>query len=210
MTDKFQNKYRIPSARLQNWDYRWAGAYFITICTQNREHYFGEIENGEMQLSPIGVIANVMWHEIKNHSKTIELDAFVVMPNHVHGILILNGNYSENGNNGNNENGVDGINDVDDVETLHATSLPQSTPPTSQPTTNEFMASISPKSNSVSSIIRSYKSAVAKHAHRLGYEFEWQTRFHDHIIRDDNAFKTIQTYINENPIKWGDDKFYNS
>ncbi len=59
MTDKFHNKYRIPSARLQNWDYRWAGAYFITICTQNREHYFGEIENGEMQLSPLGAIADV-------------------------------------------------------------------------------------------------------------------------------------------------------
>ena len=191
MTDKFHNKYRIPSARLQNWDYRWAGAYFITICTQNREHYFGEIENGEMQLSPIGAIADVLWHEIKNHTQNIELGAFVVMPNHIHGILILNGNV---GNIGNDDN----------VETLHATSLRS----TQQSTTDEFMASISPKSDSVSTIIRSYKSAVTKHTHRLGFDFAWQTRFHDHIIRDNISFENIQTYINENPIKWVDDKFY--
>jgi REP element-mobilizing transposase RayT len=199
MSDKFQNKYRIPSARLQNWNYRWAGAYFITICTQNRKHYFGEIVNGEMQLSPIGAIADVLWHEIKTHSKNVELDAFVVMPNHIHGILILNdmdnGKIGDNGDNGNN------------VETLHATSL-QSTPqPTPQPTKNEFMASISPKSDSVSTIIRSYKSVVTKHAHRLGFEFEWQPRFHDHIIRNQNSFEKIQTYIFENPVKWVDDKF---
>ena len=188
MTDKFHNKYRIPSARLQNWDYRWAGAYFITICTQNREHYFGEIENGEMQLSPIGAIADVLWHEIKNHTQNIELGAFVVMPNHIHGILILNGN----------------VGNDDNVETLHATSLQS----TQQSTTDEFMASISPKSDSVSTIIRSYKSAVTKHTHRLGFDFAWQTRFHDHIIRDNISFENIQTYINKNPIKWVDDKFY--
>jgi hypothetical protein len=63
--------------------------------------------------------------------------------------------------------------------------------------------------NSISSIIGSYKSAVTKHSHRLGFGFEWQTRFHDHIIRDNNSFETIQTYIVENPMKWVDDKFYN-
>jgi len=107
--DKFRNKYRIPSARLQPWDYRWAGAYFITICTANRIHYLGEIENRKMVLSPIGVLADVFWHEIKNHAQNVELGAFVVMPNHVHGILILTGN--------------DNDNDNDNVETLHATSL---------------------------------------------------------------------------------------
>lgn len=72
------------------------------------------------------------------------------------------------------------------------------------------MASISPKSNSVSTIIRSYKSAVTKNAHRLGFDFEWQPRFYDHIIRDNQSFQTIQTYIIENPLKWFDDKFYNN
>lgn len=91
MNDKFQNKYRIASTRLQNWDYGWNGLYFITICTQNRENHFGKIQHGKMELSPIGVIANILWYEIKNHAKNIELGELVIMPNHIHGILILNG-----------------------------------------------------------------------------------------------------------------------
>ena len=90
MTEKYQNKYRIASARLQSWDYANEGAYFITICTKDRRHYFGTVENGKMVLSNAGVIANLMWFEIKNHGKNVELGEFVVMPNHVHGILILN------------------------------------------------------------------------------------------------------------------------
>src|SRR5690554_8149802 len=86
---KYQNKYRIESARAQWWDYGWNGAYFITICTKNREHFFGEIKEGKMALSRLGVIADVLWHEIPNHSKYAELGDFVVMPNHIHGILIL-------------------------------------------------------------------------------------------------------------------------
>lgn len=143
---KFRNKYRIPSARLQNWDYRWAGGYFITICTQKREQYFGKIENGNMTLSPIGVIADILWHEIKNHAQNVELGEFVVMPDHVHGILIITKNN----------------NDV----------------------------------------------AVTKHAHRLGYKFEWQTRFYDHIIRNNAEFERISNYIINNPTNWNEDKFY--
>lgn len=191
--DKFQNKYRIASARLQHWDYRWAGAYFITICTAKRIHYFGEIENRKMVLSNVGVIADVLWHEIKNHAKNVELGEFVVMPNHIHGVLILTGN---------NDN--DNVND--NVGTLHATSLPSIQPPNHK---NEQMADISPKSGSVSTIIRSYKSAVTKHAHRLGFEFQWQTRFHDHIIRNDESFQKISNYIINNPVNWQGDKFLN-
>ena len=89
MQNKFQNKYRIPSARLQTWDYANNGAYFITICTQNREHFFGNIKNGNMQLSEIGKLAQQFWYEIPNHFPMVELGNFVVMPNHVHGILII-------------------------------------------------------------------------------------------------------------------------
>lgn len=80
---KFQNKYRIHSFRLQNWDYSWDGIYFITICTKGRKHYFGEIVDGKMNLSKIGIIADILWHEIKNHAKNVELGEFVVMPNHI-------------------------------------------------------------------------------------------------------------------------------
>ncbi len=256
MTDKFHNKYRIPSARMQNWNYKWAGAYFITICTQNREHYFGEIKNGKMQLSPIGVIADIMWYEIKNHTQNTKLDAFVVMPNHIHGILILNGNDTddmknmdgmimvENAENQNNvENVETGRKDVEtgrkDVETGHALSLRlnQSGQPVQPMNHTTPISSIHPiiskkiiqsnnpiipddqntigqkrfqniGNNSISSIIGSYKSAVTKHAHRLGFDFGWQTRFHDHIIRDHESFDKIQKYIMENVLKWEEDKFY--
>ena len=96
MAEKFQNKYRIPSARLQYWDYGWNAAYFITICTKDRACVFGEIKNGSMNLSGIGIIADVLWYEIKNHAKDIELGEFIVMPNHIHGIIILNGNDATN------------------------------------------------------------------------------------------------------------------
>ena len=89
MQNKFKNKYRISSVRLQTWDYSNNGAYFITICTQNREHFFGTIQNGIMQLSEIGKLAEQFWYEIPNNFPMVELGNFVVMPNHVHGILII-------------------------------------------------------------------------------------------------------------------------
>lgn len=92
MSDKFKGKYRNSTFRWQNWNYGKDGSYFITICTKNREHFFGEIENNKMMVSPAGAIAHVLWFQIKQHAKNIELGEFVVMPNHVHGILILNGN----------------------------------------------------------------------------------------------------------------------
>jgi len=226
--DKYQNKYRIGSARLKKWDYRNDATYFITICTQGRECFFGGITDGKMNLSAIGIIADVLWYEITNHAKNVELGAFVVMPNHIHGILILNGNDIPQTENilidHVGENDCDGA----IVETLHATSLQstnatslrltnatslQSTNATSLPQTppspkNEFMSNISPKSGSVSTILRSYKSAVTKHSHRLGFDFGWQERFYDHIIRDEQSFQTITEYIINNPSKWRDDKFY--
>ncbi len=228
--EKFRNKYRIPSARLQSWDYRWAGAYFITICTKHRVHYFGEISNditvetghalslqtaqpqpaspqNQMQLSHIGIIADILWYEIPNHSQNVELDAFVVMPNHIHGIIILNQNdgVDINGNDGGDRN-CDGNCDGD-VETGHALSLQPPQPPQPPQTIGQKRFQNIGK-NSVSSIIGSYKSAVSKHAHRLGFIFEWQVRFHDHIIRDDEEYQRITNYINTNPDNWETDKFF--
>ena len=89
MPEKFKNKYRIETTRLQNWDYGWNAAYFITICTHNREHYFGEIADGKIRISEIGEIAEKYWFEIPVHFPFVKLDAFVVMPNHIHVIIII-------------------------------------------------------------------------------------------------------------------------
>ena len=77
VSEKYQNKYRIESTRLKDWDYGWDGAYFVTICTQNREQFFGEIQDGIMQLSAIGQLADKFWQEIPAHFPFIELDEYV-------------------------------------------------------------------------------------------------------------------------------------
>ncbi|MBL0237884.1 MAG: transposase [Saprospiraceae bacterium] len=202
--EKFKNKYRIPSSRLQTWDYGSNGSYFITICTKDREHFFGEIVDREMQLNDIGKIAEQYWLEISNHFSFIELGNFVVMPNHVHGILIIDKPDTVDGN---------GNTVVALVETLQCNVSTNATHATNatNPTTankNEQMAKISPKSGTISTIVRSYKSAVSKNAHLIHADFEWQPRFHDHIIRDARSFETIQNYIANNPLNWQKDKFY--
>jgi REP element-mobilizing transposase RayT len=94
LTNKFQNKYRIPSARLQNWDYGWNAFYFVTICTQNREHYFGEIENDEMIFSDIGKIVRQEWIKTfeMRPDMNLTMDEYVIMPNHFHAIIIIGKN----------------------------------------------------------------------------------------------------------------------
>ena len=210
---RFQNKYRIASARAQWWDYGWNGAYYITICTQNREHFFGEIADKKMNLSKTGVIADILWNTIGQHHKFVELGDFVVMPNHIHGILILNKpdggiEHGVDGGGGGGGDDIGGFGDDGGVETLHATSLQQQNETPIQPHKNDKMAAISPKPNTVSTIIRSYKSAVTKHANRLGFPNGWQTRFYDHIIRDDAEYQRISNYINDNPANWKEDKFF--
>lgn len=87
--EKYRGKYRIPSARWAAWDYGGNAAYFITICTAHREHHFGIIANGAMILAPLGRAAANCWNEIPEHFPFVVLDEFVVMPNHVHGIVVI-------------------------------------------------------------------------------------------------------------------------
>lgn len=187
MQNKFKNKYRISSARLQTWDYSNNGAYFITICTQNRHHFFGNINNGIMQLSEIGKLAEQFWYEIPNNFPMVELGNFVVMPNHVHGILI-----------------IDKPNDESFVETRQCL--------VSTVETNSIIGSSrfqNQGKNTISSIVGSYKSIVTKMSRQINPNFAWQSRFHDHIIRNSKSFDTIQNYIEQNPLKWKEDTFNN-
>ena len=244
----YLGKYRNETARKPFWDYRNEGAYFITICTKNREHYFGEITSGKLILSPLGAVAYVLWNEIVNHTNNCALGEFVVMPNHVHGILILN-NQEINGkihcrdlackvptmnhhptmdhhctmncrptmNFSTNKHATNNFPEIAHPTTAESSKSNCSSGPINHEhpdlefllqleSKNEQMAQISPKSGSISTIVRSYKSAVTKYANRLGYPFGWQSRFHDHIIKDDVAFHRISAYIKNNPINWEKDK----
>ncbi len=185
MADKFQNKYRIPSARLQNWDYSENGAYFLTVCTKNREHYFGEIQGNLMVLNVAGIIAVETWKSIANNFPFVELGNFVIMPNHVHGVLVINKTY-----------------DIPPVETRLIASLHP---------IGGFSGNKNPMLNdNISKIIRWFKGRCSFEIRKSLSEFEWQARFHDHVIRDSKSFETIQHYIENNVINWKKDKLNSS
>jgi REP element-mobilizing transposase RayT len=201
MKEKFQNKYRISSARLQNWDYGWNASYFVTICTDDHDCFFGEIVDRKMQLSEIGCLAKQFWLEIPNHFPYVQLNAFVVMPNHIHGIVVID-NYNarirqcqlETKKELTEETRQCLVSTVDKKE-MEKKTIGQ----------KRFQ---NQGKNTLSSIIGSYKSVVTKNARIIHADFSWQSRFYDHIIRNDKSFIRIEEYINNNVSNWKDDKFF--
>ena len=229
MQDKFQNKYRIPSARLQNWDYSSNGAYFITICTQNREHYFGEIKDAAMQLSTIGQLAEQYWKEIPNHFPFVELENFVVMPNHIHGILIINklhdditaemrliasvrDNIAPNTQliaPENNDIAPENDDNLEETRLIASVRNEISSVRGDEINIGGFAGDKNPMfHDSISKIIRWYKGRCSFEIRKSHASFAWQSRFHDHIIRNAHSFENIQNYIRDNPQKWKEDKFF--
>jgi REP element-mobilizing transposase RayT len=87
--DRFNDRYRVASARLSSWNYSWNAAYFVTICTKDRECYFGQIDNQILRLNSLGIIAGHCWNQIPHHFPFVKLGQFIVMPNHVHGIIVI-------------------------------------------------------------------------------------------------------------------------
>ena len=197
--DKFQNKYRIPSARLQNWDYGSPGLYFITICTKNREHFFGEIKNDEMILNELGLITNIEWEKTLQirPDMNLELGEFVVMPNHFHGIVMIGENKFNAGNATDNN-----VATVTGRDAMHGVSTDETNTST---TKNKF----GPQSKNLGSIIRGFKSSITTYARKNKIAFEWQSRFHDHVIRSHDEYLRISNYIMNNPTNWKNDKFFN-
>lgn len=175
------------SIRLPNYDYTQAGAYYLTIVTHNRESLFGEVVDGEMKLSVFGQIAQREWERLPKRFKPIELGAFVVMPDHVHGIIILH-----------NGRGTADFSKQDDLQ------VPRRAP--TSPTTTERFGK--PVPDSIPTIIRSYKSAVAL---RVNYARSgdskpiWQKNYYEHVIRDERDLQAKWDYIEANPANWEDD-----
>lgn len=207
MPKPFKNRKNI---RWRKWDYRWDASYFITICTKDRQHYFGKIKDKKMILSNVGVIADVFWHEIPFHAKHLTLDAFVVMPNHLHGILILEGNNAELEKEHHVGQGYALANPELENETTNngrdGKGMPL--PYSDNDKTPDQTRFQNIGKNSISSILGSYKSAVTKHVNRLGLESAWQKRFHDHVIRNEKEYNFIQNYILTNPQNWEKDCFF--
>lgn len=178
----FKHTYRIESIRLQDYDYSQPGAYFITICTKNRQCIFGNIADGVMTLNDGGNVVQQCWSEIPLHYPNVSLDAFVVMPDNVHGIIVIN----ERGHVG----PVSGT-----VEANNHSPLPSSMSP--QP--SKFHS----PSKTVGSMVRGFKIGVTKWFRKNTDIYDvWQDNYYEHIIRDENAFYRIREYIIRNPSNW--------
>ena len=171
------------SIRLQGYDYSQVGLYFITICTFEKQHLFGKITNGKMILNAFGNIAQNEWVKTTEIRQNIDMLEYIIMPNHMHGIILINDN-------------DDGRGTVHRAPTYRA------------PTVERFGK---PTSNTIPTIVRGYKSTVTKQINMLRQTPGapvWQRNYYEHIIRDEKSYFEIAEYIRYNPLKWRDDKYY--
>jgi putative transposase len=167
------------SIRLKGYDYAQEGLYFITICCQDRAHLFGEIMNGEMILNDCGEIAQNCWLEIPEHFPNVELHEFVIMPNHVHGI----------------------------IEIKYKSIISNVTTETTVGANNH--SPLRSPSKTIGSMVRGVKIGVTKWMRQNTNIYDvWQRNYYDNIIRNDQSYQRISNYIRNNPKNWKEDKFY--
>jgi putative transposase len=174
--------YHRRSIRWQDYDYTASGAYFVTICTHAKTCLFGEITDGMMSVNEWGEIAKDCWSAIPEHFPITILDAFVVMPNHFHSILVIKADQG-----------------MARHASTNATPLSQS---------RQFAK---PIAQSLPTIVGAFKSAVTKRINRLGNDPSspiWQRNYHEHIIRDHERYEFIRAYIETNPQRWAEDSLY--
>jgi REP element-mobilizing transposase RayT len=184
------------SIRLQGYDYTQSGAYFVTICTHQRAPLFGQVVDGEMVINSWGQIVQSCWDEIPRHFPSVELDAFVVMPNHVHGIIVI----------------------VGDVGATHGSPLqtPNRSPvhlgdelPLPPVRSSDPPHGAAP--GSLGAILGQYKSSVTRYLNRLPNPPDhplWQRNYHDHIIRHEHDLNRIREYIIHNSARWPQDALF--
>jgi putative transposase len=162
------------SLRLENYGYDQPGGYFVTTCTFGRENLFGEIQDGSMRLNRYGEIVRECLKSIPEHFDNAEVDQFVVMPNHVHSIVVIM-----------------------NVGARHAVPVPS---------LERFGK---PMTGSLSTIVRSFKSATTKHINNLRQSPGtpvWQRNYYEHVIRNEQSLHRIREYIANNPARWDFDR----
>jgi REP element-mobilizing transposase RayT len=202
LSDIDSSEHHRRSLRLPAYDYSLPGRYFVTICTQGGVCLFGDVQNGKVQLNELGQSVAEEWTRSKQIRNEIELDEYVVMPNHFHGIVII----------------------TDDRRGDRPVALPQTTTKASPvaaavggrtpftPTTEGYFQSArpqGPKPLSLSSFVAGFKSSVTKRINEIRKTpglAVWQRNYFEHIIRTDEDLNKIREYILLNPCKWMDDK----
>jgi len=194
------------SIRLKGWDYRNPGLYFITICTGNSRCHFGEIRDAIMGLSVPGCLANYYWNEITKQFTSVDLDEYVVMPNHMHGIIAITGvpNNDEN-------QGTDTINRVPEEQS--SAEKKQVGSPIHRDPNNTKNGGVTRQHNPMlyeehlGRILRWYKGRCTFEIRERGHAgFAWHSRYYDHIIRNEEALQRIREYIFDNPLRWRIDR----
>jgi putative transposase len=177
------DKHHRKSIRLKDYDYSQSGAYFVTICVYKKRCLLGDIINGKAELSEMGIIADKCWKEIPDHFQNVSLDYFVLMPNHIHGIInIVGAKHSH-------------FKPINNVSDLSANALPLRLHGTSP--------------NSLGAIIQNFKSIATRKINKtLGQQGTplWQTNYYEHVARNDDNLNEIRGYIINNPLKWDLDK----
>jgi REP-associated tyrosine transposase len=170
------------SIRLKGYDYSQNGAYFITLCTQDRKPIFGKILDGEMQLSQFGIITRDEWLRTSEIRKNVEMDEFVVMPNHFHGIIVID-----------NLSGTGTLQRAPTVERF------------GKPTSNTIPTIIRGYKAAVTKQINSLNinAGVYNMPERI-----WQRNYYEHVIRNEASLNKIREYIMSNPLNWQEDDYY--
>ena len=175
---RYNNKYRIPSARLTDYDYSANGDYFITICTAGRMRYFGKINKGEMILNEMGIILENVISMIAVQFQNITIVEFIIMPDHVHFIVKIN----------------------IPVETRLIASL------RNEPQNGGITGNNNPMfKEGVPRIVRWFKGRATFELRKINAEFAWQARYHDRIIRNEREYFAVKQYIKSNPKNWDND-----
>jgi REP element-mobilizing transposase RayT len=165
------------SIRLRGYDYSQAGAYFVTVCVQGREPLFGDVVDGEMRLNDAGQMVAQCWQELPAHFPHLELDEFVVMPNHMHGIIIVGAPFMA-------------------PYGSCAMNLGAINP-----------GAINRAPTGLGEIVRSFKAVATRRIRQAGVSaFAWQRNYYEHIIRDEESLNRIREYIANNPLQWAFDR----
>jgi REP element-mobilizing transposase RayT len=201
MIDNELNMGRRRSLRLAGYDYSSAGMYFVTVCTDGKVNLFGEIVGGKMKLNPVGEAVLSAWNEISERFAAVQLDAFVVMPNHFHGVIFIFGNGVGVGNRvaagtnakANSKDSVEGAASSADTNANSKDSV-------------EGAASSAP---TLGKIMRAFKSISAIRINEiLGRKGQavWQRNYFERIVRRGKDLENIRRYIAENPQRWDQDE----
>jgi REP element-mobilizing transposase RayT/thiol-disulfide isomerase/thioredoxin len=186
------------SIRLKDYDYTQEGAYYVTACVNGRECIFGDVDEGKMVLNEYGKIAEITWLDLINHNHNIELDEFIVMPNHIHGIIVITGKYDVGAGSKPALKSVPSEN-IDKNKIIDGKL------------NNRAGLEPAPIGHGLSEIIRQFKTFSAKRINQMNNtpgKCLWQRNFYEHVIRDEHGIARIREYIVNNPAQWEEDEYY--